>query len=75
LTLASKAPKPDDVAGRPVNRYGKIIPPAQIKQRLSEVKPAQIRAVAREFLRPERMNLALVSPLKSEAGLAKILRA
>ena len=53
--------------------YGKIIPPNQIKQRLSEVKPAQIRAAAREFLRPERLNLALVSPLKSEAGLAKIL--
>jgi len=54
--------------------YGKIIPPAQIKKRLSEVNPAQIRAVAREFLRPEHMNLALVSPLKSDAGLARMLR-
>ena len=54
--------------------YGKIIPPAQIKERLSEVKAGQIRNVARDFLRPERMNLALVSPLKSEAGLEKMLR-
>src|SRR5438477_7031337 len=54
--------------------YGKIIPPAQIKQRLSEVQPSQIRNVAREFIRPERMCLALISPLKSEAGLARILK-
>src|SRR5213076_2809832 len=55
--------------------YGKIIPPTQIKQRLSEVKTAQIRNVAREFLRPDRMSLALVSPLDSEKGLVKILAA
>ena len=53
--------------------YGKIIPPVQIKQRLSEVKAGQIRHAAREFFRPERMNLALVSPLKSDAGLARML--
>jgi len=53
--------------------YGKIIPPAQIKERLAEVKASQIRSVAREFLRPERMNLALVSPLKSDPGFAKVL--
>jgi len=53
--------------------YGKIIPPTQIKQRLSEVKAGQIRSVARELLRPDRMNLALVSPLKSPGGLAKVL--
>ena len=53
--------------------YGKIIRPAQIKQRLTEVKAGQIRAAARDFLRPERMNLALVSPLRSEKGLAKVV--
>jgi len=53
--------------------YGKIIPPSQIKQRLSEVKTGQIRSVAREFLRPERMSLALVSPLESAKGVAKVL--
>ena len=53
--------------------YGKIIPPAQIKRRLSEVKAGQIRNVAREFLRPQSMSLALVSPLKSDPGLARML--
>jgi predicted Zn-dependent peptidase len=53
--------------------YGKIIPPEEIKQRLSEVKPAEIRAVARDFFRPGRISLALVSPLKSADGLEKML--
>src|SRR5206468_9491462 len=53
--------------------YGRIIPPSRIKRRLSEVQPGQIRAVAREFLRPQNMNLALISPLKSNTGLAKML--
>ena len=54
--------------------YGKIIPPDEIKQRISEVKPAEIRAAARDFFRPERLNLALVSPLKSDTGLAALLK-
>ncbi|HWI56869.1 MAG TPA: pitrilysin family protein, partial [Bacillota bacterium] len=41
--------------------YGRIIPPAEIKRRLSQVTAAEIRAVARDFFRPERLNLALVS--------------
>jgi len=53
--------------------YGKIIPPDEIKQRLSEVKASEIRAAARDFFRPERLNLALVSPLKTDKGLQKML--
>jgi len=30
-------------------------------------------AVAREYFRPDRLNLALVSPLKSDKGLANLL--
>lgn len=55
--------------------YGKIIKPDEIKRRLSDVKPSQIRAVAREFLTPNRMSLALVSPLKNDRGLKEILAA
>ena len=55
--------------------YGKVLPPSQIKQRLGEVTPAHVQAAARAFLRPDRMSLALVSPLKSEQGLAKSLEA
>ena len=54
--------------------YGKIIPPTQIKQRLAEVKPNEIRAVAREFFRPERLSLALVSPLKTETSIRPLLK-
>jgi predicted Zn-dependent peptidase len=55
--------------------YGKILAPAAIKQRLSQVRAAEVRAAAREFLRPDQFNLALVSPLKSARGLEKLLAA
>jgi predicted Zn-dependent peptidase len=55
--------------------YGKIMRPAQIKRRLREVTTAEIRAVARDFFRPDRLNLALVSPLASNKSVAKILGA
>ena len=51
--------------------YGKIVSPEDIKQRITEVTPAEIRAAARDFFRPERLNLALVSPLKSDQGLER----
>ncbi|HKS38752.1 MAG TPA: insulinase family protein, partial [Verrucomicrobiae bacterium] len=54
--------------------YGKILSPSEIKRRLSEVTPAAIRSVARDFFRSERLNLALVSPLKSDASLTKALK-
>ena len=54
--------------------YGKIVTAAEIKRRLREVSAAQIRAVARDFFRPERLNLALVSSLKSASRLMGLLR-
>jgi predicted Zn-dependent peptidase len=54
--------------------YGRILPPAHIKRRLREVTTAEIRAVARDFFRPEALNLALVSPLKSASRLTDLLR-
>ena len=53
--------------------YGKIIAPAEIKRRLGEVTAGEIRAVARDFFRPERLNLALVSPLKNDRALKRLL--
>jgi predicted Zn-dependent peptidase len=53
--------------------YGKIFPPERVKQNLREVKAGEVRAVAREFLRPDRFNLALISPLKSCRGVEKLL--
>jgi predicted Zn-dependent peptidase len=55
--------------------YGKVIPAAEIKQKLCDVKATQIRAVARDFFRSERLNLALVSPLTTCPDFARILNA
>jgi hypothetical protein len=45
-----------------------------VKRRLREVTAGGIRAVARDFFRPDRLNLALVSPLDTTNRLAKLLR-
>jgi predicted Zn-dependent peptidase len=55
--------------------YGRLFELAEIQRRLREVTPGQIRAVARDFVRPQAMNLALVSPLRTDCGLGAILRA
>jgi predicted Zn-dependent peptidase len=54
--------------------YGKIYPPAVLKRCLGKVTSGEIRAVAREFFRPERLNLALVSPIKGRERLLEWLR-
>jgi predicted Zn-dependent peptidase len=59
--------------GEQLLAYGKVISPKETKERLAEVRPAHVRAVAREFFRPERMNLAVVSPLKSADRLMGLL--
>jgi predicted Zn-dependent peptidase len=53
--------------------YGKVLRPAQVKRRLGEVTAREIRAVACDFLQPERFNLALVSPLTSDRAVARLL--
>jgi len=54
--------------------YGRIFRPGEVKRRLREVTAGEIRAVARDFFHPERLNLALVSPLNTTNRLAKLLR-
>jgi predicted Zn-dependent peptidase len=54
--------------------FGKIISPNEIKRRISKVTPAEIRAAARDFFHPERLNLALVSPLKTDKGLHRLMK-
>jgi len=53
--------------------YGKIQSPSEVKKRVAQVTAAQVRQVAREFLRPERVSMAMVSPLKSDKGLARLI--
>jgi len=54
--------------------YGKIIPPATIKQQLCLVKPSDIRDTARAFIKSGRLSLALVSPLKNGQPLQKLVQ-
>ncbi len=53
--------------------YGHVVVPDEIKRRLSGVTGAEIRNSARDFFRPERFNLALVSPIKDAEPLRKLL--
>jgi predicted Zn-dependent peptidase len=59
--------------GEQLLSYGRVFSPSEVKRRLRQVTAGQIRAVARDFFRPDRFNLALVSPLKSANRLAKAL--
>jgi predicted Zn-dependent peptidase len=53
--------------------YGKVIPAEEIKRRVYEVRPSDVRKAAREFIRSDRLTAAVVSPLKSDQGIRKIL--
>ncbi len=59
--------------GEQLLAYGKPITAAAVKRGISGVRAAQVRQVARKFFRPERMSLAVVSPLKSDRTLARLL--
>ncbi len=59
--------------GEQILDQGRLIPPARIKRRLRAVRPADVQAAARAFFRPERLTLALVSPLKRAAHLKRLL--
>ena len=54
--------------------YGKVFEPSEVKRRLQRVTAAEIRVAARDFFRPERLSLALVSPMESGRELEKALR-
>jgi predicted Zn-dependent peptidase len=62
-------------AGEHLLGYGKIYPPDEVKKRLSEVPAGKIRAAARDFFRPDRLSLAIISPMKTARGLEKLLAA
>jgi len=55
--------------------YGRIASAAEVKRRLHNVTAAEVRALAREFFRPEHLNLSLVTPLKRDPGVLKMLEA
>jgi len=53
--------------------YGCAVTPHDIKDRLRAVRPSDVRKVACDFFRPNRLNLALVTPLKRNPGLTPLL--
>jgi predicted Zn-dependent peptidase len=59
--------------GEQILGYGDVLSPEAVKRRLARVTAADIRAVARDFFRPENLNLAVVSPLKKPHALERAL--
>ena len=53
--------------------YGRTFSPSILKRRILAVTSRDIQNAAREFFRPERLNLALVSPLKTDRQLRRLL--
>jgi predicted Zn-dependent peptidase len=53
--------------------YGRVISPAVVKRRLSEVTPAAVQKVARDYFRPEHANLAVIGPRNNARPLERIL--
>jgi predicted Zn-dependent peptidase len=54
--------------------FGRLIPPEAIRRRLAAVTASEIQSVARDFFRPDRLNLAVVSPLRSGQALEPLLQ-
>ena len=54
--------------------YGRFVSAAAVKRRLQAVTPAEVRAAAGDFFRADRLNLALVSPIKKSDRLRRQLR-
>jgi len=53
---------------------GRIIPPAQVQRKLEAVTPRDLQAAARDFFQPDRLSVALVSPLKSPRPVEQVIR-
>jgi predicted Zn-dependent peptidase len=54
--------------------YGRVYSPAEVKRRLHKVSRGELRSAARDFFRPDRLNLAVVSPLKRSGPLERLLQ-
>ncbi len=60
--------------GEHVLGYGKLVSPLEHKRALSRVRPSDIRRVAADFIRSERLSLALVSPVNEPPQLLRCLQ-
>jgi predicted Zn-dependent peptidase len=61
--------------GEHILGYGSVANPEGSKNRLSQVTPAEVRGVARDFLRMDRLTCALVTPRKRPGRVRDWVRA
>lgn len=54
--------------------FAQIFSAQTVKQRIARVRASDVTAAARDFLRPEHLNLALVTPLKNSSPVDRVLR-
>ena len=59
--------------GEQLMGHDRLIPAARMRERLAAVTPVEIRSVAQDFFRAERLSLALVGPLAQARHLARWL--
>jgi predicted Zn-dependent peptidase len=50
--------------GEQLMGYGQLVSPGMVRERFGAVTPGEVRRAAADFFRPERMSVALVSPLR-----------
>jgi predicted Zn-dependent peptidase len=55
--------------GEQLLNHGRVIPVAETRRRFRSVTAGQIRSVAGELFRPEKLNLALISPLVTRSEM------
>ncbi len=59
--------------GEQVLGFGRVVPPEETRARIAAVQPSDISRVARDFMKPSGLSLALVSPRTSDRGLPELL--
>jgi predicted Zn-dependent peptidase len=60
--------------GEHLLEYGRLPDPESTRQRLAAVTPADVRAVAGEIFRPERLSVALIGPANQAVEVKAIAR-
>jgi predicted Zn-dependent peptidase len=53
--------------------FGRLVPPVETRRDLLTVTPTDVRRVAREFFRPDRLSLAVITPRPPRESLESIL--
>jgi predicted Zn-dependent peptidase len=53
--------------------YDRIIEPQDVHRKVLAITTEEIQKVAKEVLRPQRITLSVVGPIKEDAGIRKVL--